>query len=234
MIQVGGALAMSEVGLVESAERALGDLYKDMPSLKRLLGNAALDLDQFEFVGDYRSALNGCLRTASGLEKLPDVIEAALRDYPGHQGLKGISDKFEWDRSTADNIAVLVKNLSGFRVLLRQSRHLTRDELNKFDAALQQIFDLTEFAESRGKGGDADSGQWDDLNHALETCLGQFQLYRDVLDASTRSPRRRVPGAPYARLPLAEVADDKMTLIDAKLGLFDAVNEVVRSCRGAD
>jgi hypothetical protein len=224
---------MTEVGLVESAERVLCDLYKDIPSLKRLLGNATLDLEQFEFAGDQRSVVNGCLRTVSGLEKVPEIIKAALRDYPDHDGLKGLSDKFELDRPLADNIAESVKNLSGFRVLLRRSRHLTRDELNRFDAALQKIFDLTELAEGRRDDGEASPGQWDELNRALQACLGQFQLYRELLDASAGRHRRRVPGAPYARFPLAEVAADKIALIEAKLNLCDSVNEVVRSWQRA-
>lgn len=225
---------MTEVGIVESAESVLCPLYKDASSLKRLFDGAGLDVSTLEFAGDHRSVMNGCLRTARGQDKLTDVIKKALRDFPDHAGLKGLSDKFELERPITDNIVSSVKDLGGFRVLLRRSRHLTRDELNKFDAALQRVFDLTELAESRRKDGDANSGQWDDLSQAMETCLGRFQLYSEILDSSAKTPRRRFPGAPDMRFPLAEVADDRMTLIEAKLDLLDAVNDVVQSCRSTD
>jgi hypothetical protein len=225
---------MTEVGIVESTERVLYALYKGADDLERLLDHAELDVAEFDFKGEYPAVLNRCLRKVRGLEKLPDVIEAALRDHPDHVGLKGLLDSLEFEKPTADKIADLVKNLGGLRVRLRSSRHLTRDELNKFDDALQQIFDQTELAESSRKDGDAGSGQWDDLNRALETCLQRFQLYCELLDTSAKTPRRRIPGAPDLRLPLATVAEDRMTLIEAKLQLFDAVNEVVRSSRSAD
>jgi hypothetical protein len=225
---------MAEVGLVESVERVLCLLYKDQAAIERLLDHARLDLNQFEFSGNHQSMVNKCLRKAQGLGKLPDVIEAALRDNEEHVDLKGLLDEFNLKIPIEDQILSLVKALGGFRVPLRQSRHLTRDELNEFDAILQKIFDKTEWAESKPNGGDANSGRWDELNRALPACLGQFQFYREVLNASVRSAHRRVPGALYTRIPLADVASDKMTLIGAKLDLLEALDEVLRACGRSD
>ncbi len=225
---------MSEMGPVETLERALCGLYEDQPALETLLDHAHLDVKQFEFSGNHQSMVNRCLRKAQGQGKLPDVIEAALRDNPEHTGLKGLLDKFNLERPIADQIPSLVKALGGFRVPLRQSRHLTRDQLNDFDATLQSIFDKTEAAEGKPNDGDANPGQWDELNRALLACLGQFQYYREVLDAAARSPRRRVSGALYTRIPLADVASEKMTVIGAKLDLLEALDEVVRACGRSD
>jgi len=225
---------MAEMGLVESVERVLCRLYKDQVAFERLLSHAGLDLNQFEFSGDHQSMVNKCLRKAQGLGKLRDVIEAALRDNEEHADLKGLLDKFDFERPIADQVLSLVKALGGFRVPLRQSRHLTRSELIEFDAILQNIFDRTEIAESQPNDGDANSGRWDELNRALPACLGQFQFYREVLNASVRSPHRRVSGALYARIPLADVASDKMTLIGAKLDLLEALDEVLRACGRSD
>lgn len=224
---------MSEAGLVEVAEGVLCVLYKDQSAIERLLSNAGLDLRHFEFSGEHVAMMNKCLRRAQGLGKLSDVIEAALRDNREHADLKGLLDKVDLERPIADKIGSLVQALGGFRVSLRQSRHLTRNELNEFDTILQNIFDRTELAESRPNDGDANPGQWDDLNRALPACLGQFQFYREVLEASVKSPQRRVSGAMHARIPLADVASDKLTLIEAKLGLLEALNEVLRACGGS-
>lgn len=225
---------MSEISLVESMERALCGLYKDQDAIERLLGNAMLDLNQFEFSGDHQSMVNRSLRKAQGLGKLSDVIETALRDHPGHADLTGLRDKFNFEKPIAEQIPSMVKDLGGFRARLRQSRHLTRDQLNEFDATLQNIFARTEVTETQHDGGGADPGQWDELNRALLVCLGQFQYYRELLDASARSPRRHVSGALYTRIPLAEVAAEKMTLIQAKLDLLEALNEVIRACGRPD
>lgn len=225
---------MTEAGLVESTERVLCVLYKDQDALERLLENANLELKQFEFSGDHQSMVNKSLRKAKGLGKLPDVIEAALRDHEGHADLKGLLDKFNLERPIAEQILSMVKTLGGFRVRLRKSGHLTRVELNEFDATLQNIFARTEVTESQPDQGDTDRGQWDELNRALLTCLGQFQYYREVLDASARSPHRRVSGPLYTRIPLADVASDKMTLIGAKLDLLEALNGVMRTCARSD
>ena len=225
---------MAEVGLVESVERVLCLLYKDQAAFERLLSHARLDLNQFEFSGDHQSMVNKCLRKAQGLGKLPDVIEAALRDNKEHADLRGLLDEIDFKRPIEDQILSLVKALGGFRVPLQQSRHLTRNELNEFNSILQNIFDKTEIVESKPNDGGANSGRWDELNRALPACLGQFQFYLEVLNASVRSPHRRVSGALYARIPLADVASDKMTLIGAKLDLLEALDEVLHACGRSD
>lgn len=96
---------MDQVGRIESTERILVSLYRDHDALKRLLYNADLDASRFDFDGEYISVLNRSLRIAESQGRLDDVVRAAMRDYPNHDGLKRLSDKLELERSVAADIA---------------------------------------------------------------------------------------------------------------------------------
>jgi hypothetical protein len=224
---------MDQLALVENLERVLIDLYPNQGALERLLNHAKLTVTEFDFSGEYDAALNRCLRKAEGLNKIEDVVRAALRDYPNNDGLKGLADNFDLERPIATSIATSAEELRGFLVLLRRSRHLTRGQFNKLDAGLQRTFDLTTIAESRRQDEGA-LDQWDDLDQNLKICVRQLQLYHELLDASMKPTRRRVPGASDERVPLAELAADKITLLDAKLQLLDALTAVVQSAQDTD
>jgi hypothetical protein len=221
-----------QVGLVETVERVLINLYSNRDTLERLVGNAQLDISKFNFDGDYRSALNRCLRQANDLGSMGDIIAAAKRDYPQNDALKRLADQLELERPIAAQIATLAAELRGFLLLLRRSRHLTRREFNELEAVLLRTLDLTKMAESDPRQGDNASDQWYDLDQNLRLCLRQFQLYKELVDASVESTRRRLPGASVEHVPLAELAADKSTLIDAKLQLFDSLTAAVQSYPG--
>jgi hypothetical protein len=224
---------MDEVNLVESAERALSPYYQGERALKRLFGNAGVAVVGVDLAGGDLPELSAGLRHADGLHMLDKVIEAALRDHKDDAALIRLHDVLVPDRPTTTKITDLVGRLSGFQVLLRHSRHLARDEIEQFDAILQEIFDLTAtIGDSPLR--DVGSNRWPELQQALRNCLQHFQLYRELLDTSAKIPRWRVPGAPEVRLPLAEIAADRMALIDAKLQLFDAITEVVTFKQATD
>jgi hypothetical protein len=223
-------MAMVELGLVESVERVLIGLYRNSGALERLLSHAKLTITEFDFNGQYDVVLNRCLEAVKGQGKLDEVVKSALRDYPDNVELRGLSDRFDLEMPINANIAKSAERLSGFLVLLRRSRHLTRNEFKKLDAGLQHTFDLTTIAESRRKDGDVQD-QWDDIDQKLTLCVRQLQLYRELVDASVT---RRVPGAVDERLPLAELAADKATLIDAKQQLWGALADVIQACQVAD
>lgn len=221
-----------QVGLVETVERVLINLYGDKDALERLVSNAQLDVSEFNLGGDYRSALNRCLRQAKDLGELSNIIAAARRDYPHNDALRRLADQLELERPIAAQIATLAAELHGFLLLLPRSRHLTRREFNELEARLLRTFDLAKMTEGDRRDGDIASDQWYDLDQNLRLCVRQFQLYRELVDASVEPTRRRLPGASGERVPLAELAADKSTLIDAKLQLFDSLTAVVQSCQG--
>jgi hypothetical protein len=223
---------MDGINRVESAERALSPHYKGEDALQRLFGNAGVTVVGVDLTGGGLPQLSAGLRHADGLHMLDKVINAALRDHNDDAALIGLREALDEDRSATAKITDLVASLSGFQVRLRRSRHLARDEIEQFDAILQRIFDLTAIGDSPLR--DVVSNRWPELQQALRNCLQHFQLYRELLDASASIPRWRVPGAPEARLPLTEIAADRMALIDAKLQLFDAITEVVISKQAAD
>jgi hypothetical protein len=223
---------MDGMGLVERAERALSIYYEKEDDLKRLFDNARVVVDSVDLTGGGVPKLNAGLRYAYKLNKLDSVIEAALRDHKDDLDLQELRDKL--GIGVPSRITALVASLSGFLVPLRQSRHLAHDEIEKFDAILQQIFDLTAIGRSSLPDDGVDSSHWPELQQALRNCLQHFQLYRELLEASARTPRWRVPGAPEARVPLSEMAADRMALIDAKLHVYDAVSEVVKARNVAD
>jgi hypothetical protein len=224
---------MDKVGLVESAERVLGDLYGDKDDLERLVDNAQLKTTEFNFDGNYRAVLNRCLRQARDLGRLNDIVQAARRDNPENAALKDLADKLAQLTPAAADIATSAKELQSFLPLLRGSRHLTRREFNELEAGLQRTFDLAATAESDRRDGDIASDQWHDLDQNLRFCVRQLQLYRELVDVSLNQARRRAPGATGERRPLGDLVADRLTLIDAKLQLFDALTGVVQSCEGA-
>jgi hypothetical protein len=221
---------MAELGLVESVERVLIGLYRNIGALQRLLSHSELTITEFDFNGQYDAALNRCLEAIKDQGKLDSLVRAALRDYPDNVDLRGVADKFDLEKPIDANIAGSAERLNGFLVLLRRSRHLTRSEFNKLDAGLQRTVDLTTIAKGRRKEGDV-LDKWDDLDLKLNMCVRQFQLYHELIDASVK---RRVPGAADERLPLAELAADKVTLLDAKLQLLDALIAVIQACQVTD
>lgn len=226
---------MDQVGIVESAERVLAGLYRDNAALQRLLTNARLDVDKFDFSGgDHLSVVNACLRLADRLGKLDAVIEAAKRDHEASDDLQGLADELELKRSPDSKIAIAVGELRGFSVLLRRSRHLSRNEFNKLDAELQKLLDMTAMSESDRRDADTPRDQWDDLNKNLRLCVGQLQVYRELMDASAKRKHVRVPGTPEERVPLTEVAAERTALVDGKMKLFDALIAAVRACQDAD
>jgi hypothetical protein len=223
---------MDGMNPVERAERALSLHYEGKDALQRLFGNAGVPLVGVDLTGGGLPQLYAGLKHAYGLNMLDKVIDAALRDHNDDAALIGLREVLGADRPATAKITDLVATLSGFQVLLRRSRHLAREDIEQFDDILQRIFDLTAIGGSPLQ--DAGSSRWPELQQALRNCLQHFQLYRELLDASASIPRWRVPGAPEARLPLTEIAADRMALIDAKLHLFDAITEVVISKQAAD
>jgi hypothetical protein len=223
---------MDEMTDVESAERALSPYYEGEAALKRLFGYAGVPLVGVDLTAGGLPQLSAGLRHADGLHMLHKVIKAALRDHIDDAVLISLYDALDADRPATAKITDLVASLSGYQVLLRRSRHLARDEIEQFDDILQRIFDLTAIGGSPLQ--DVGSSRWPELQQALRNCLQHFQLYRELLDASASIPRWRVPGALEARLPLTEIATDRMALIDAKLQLFDAITEVVISKQAAN
>jgi hypothetical protein len=223
---------MDEMGFVERAERALSPYYEGEDALKRLFRYAKVPLIGVDLTGGGLPQLSAGLQHAYGLQMLDKVIDAALRDHGDDAALISLREALGADRPATAKITDLVASLSGFQVLLRRSCHLAGDEIEQFDDILQQIFDLTAIGGSPLQ--DVGSSRWPEFQQALRNCLQNFQLYRELMDASASTPRWRVPGAPEARLPLTEIAADRMALIDAKLQLFDAITEVVISKQAAD
>lgn len=226
---------MEEMSLVESLERVLIGRYRDSDALERLLDHAKFDVKKFDLRGEYPSALNRSLRVVSDQNRLKDIILAALRDNANDVELLKLAEQCEFEGApTATSIATLMVELREFLILLRRSRHLSRKELNKLDTGLQKMLNLTAMAENDRRDGDTTPDHWDDLSKTLRLCTDQLQLYRELIDESAKPRRERVPGVSDERLTLAEVAADKITLIDTKRQLLDELIMVVRSGQDID
>ena len=229
-----------EMSVGERIERALLAAFPGATrqAVERLATHAGLNVSQLPLDGSTADMVYTVVKSARSERERLDLVRAALRDLPVEEAasqLEMIREALEAPTRAAVQIEDARRDLAAHRVALRQPAHLSKSGLQELGENLQTLFDLMEFqGGSAAAGLDAedagDSGESSEGLEALADCVDALQVYKALLERVPRT-KRRVPGAEIAIRPLADVASDEVTLVDAKRQLATALTNMLRATR---
>jgi hypothetical protein len=215
-------------GLPERLDKALARLYAHLPkSPARLMRNADIDPSQVDATGDPRAAWFAVTEAAAIQNRLSELIDAALRDHGSDEELLALKEELQDALPLTERIANRIVDLQTTYDVLRQPRHATRSELASLEKALVGLQRLLDTAEATSGTTEETSGLFGSPGAAITESVNALQLYAELLvTAPDRLPRAN-PFAPDTVRPLRQIADDRLTLIEAKQRLAFALASVL-------
>ncbi len=79
-----------QAGRVEQLERIVAARYQSPAAIERLIANSGIDVQLLDTSGAVLVVANRGVRLAVNLGKLPDLISAMRRDFPGDSMLRSL------------------------------------------------------------------------------------------------------------------------------------------------
>jgi hypothetical protein len=208
-------------GLVERVATTLARVYRGEGSTTRdrLVEYAGLNPDAVDTEGDARDAWYRVVSAARRQDRLPELIEAVLRESDNSEDPALLALREELRASatqagepipTTEQISDPIAIVQATYDVLRRPRHASPSDLATLDDAIFALQSLS------------DNGLWTPPKtpasepEPLAECVAAVQLYAELISAQPDRTQRVNPFAPDTLRPLREIASDGLVLMEAK------------------